>query len=77
MEKYYLIHNSEGDTTVDELTDIELLERLAENYYGDNDFHDKIPNDNDTNYWGMKMLVIKGEVITPEPKEVVTSYKLK
>lgn len=72
-EKYYIIVNSDGETTVEELSEKTLLERLNEDYYG-RGFIDKIPNNNDTNYWGEEMLIIKGQIAVPKSKEVVIEY---
>ena len=74
-EKYFIIFNSEGDTHVEELTKQELENRLNEKYYGDIDFLNKI-SDTDTNYWFGKTLIIKGEILKPQKKEVITKFKL-
>ena len=71
--KYYVIHNGEGDTTVDELTKEELLKRLNERWYGDIPCMKSVPEDS-TDYWGARLLVIKGKVVTPLPVEKVTEY---
>jgi len=77
MEKYYIINNSDGDTTVSEVTKEELLKRInpEDPYYGDKRFLQKISK-NDTNYWGDNILIIKGNIITPKPKEKVVTYDI-
>ena len=79
---YFIIHNGEEDTTVEEVTKEVLLERITPeegeecNYYGNGGFLSSIPK-NDTNYWGDNILIIKGEIVVPEKKEVVTAFKIK
>ena len=72
-EMYYIISNSDGDTTVKEVSKSELLERMEENYYGGEPLTE-IPNNYDTNYWGEGILIIKGKIVTPEPIEVVKKF---
>ena len=73
---YFIIHNSEGDTSVEMLSKEELLERLDEEYYGPVEFIDKI-TERDTNYWGEgALLIIKGEIAVPNPVETVTKLEI-
>ena len=60
--KNYVIWDSDGDVYVDELTDEQLVERLAEEYWGPVDVLRRVPQ-SDTNYWGDSILVIRGEVL--------------
>ena len=75
-EMYYIIHNGEGDTTVEEVTKEELLKRIEEHYYGPVGCLDSCPVDSDTNYWGENILIIKGRVVTPKPEQVVTKLTI-
>lgn len=76
-DKYFIICNSDGDTTVTEMSKTELLEAIEENYWGDRVYLYNIPeNRRDTNYWGESILIIKGKIVTPEPKQVITSYDI-
>lgn len=78
MTSYFVIHNSEGDTSVERLTKPELLERLnpADPYYGSKTAAlGDIPN-SDTNYWGEGLLIIKGTIVTPEAKVKVQAYDI-
>jgi len=76
---YFIISNSDGDTSVDPVTKEELIKRITpeegegENYYGNCGFLSKI-DDIDTNYWGDNILIIKGEIIAPRPKEIVKTF---
>ena len=72
---YFVIHNSEGDTTVDEYTEEELLRNIEEGYWGDIKVMDVI-SDNDTNYWGNGILIIKGTIAKITPIETVTKYRV-
>ena len=76
MENYYVISNSEGDTTVEEMSKEKLIERLEEGYYGGVDSLISIPENNDTNYWGNNILIIKGSIVRPKEKKVVTKYNI-
>ena len=77
MEKYFIIRNSDGDTRVTYIDKKELLLRLNENYYGENPvFLDEMPKNNDTNYWGESVLIIKGEIVSPKEEKIVTKYNI-
>jgi len=76
-QRYFVIHNGEGDTTVDIMDHDELLVRLKEKYYGPNNFIERLASvESNTNYWGGKLLIIKGKVVVPKPKKVVETYEL-
>lgn len=72
---YFVIRNSDGDTYVDEVSEEVLKKRLAEEHYGPTGFLQKITG-NDTNYWGDKILIIKGSIVIPQAVQTVTEYKL-
>jgi hypothetical protein len=74
-ETYFVISNSDGDTTITELTKEQLLKAIKENYWGTKGILDKCPDD-DTNYWGENILIIKGKIVTPVPEQVVTRYNI-
>ncbi|MCP3684105.1 MAG: hypothetical protein GY861_15600 [bacterium] len=76
MKNYFIIHNSEGDTTVDQVDKEELLKRIAEEYYGEVSFHKALPEETDTNFWGENLLIIKGEVVTPTPVKVIEKFDI-
>lgn len=73
---YFVISNSDGDTTVEQVTEAILKERLAEGYYGSVEFKSSLNDNKDTNYWGNDILIIKGEIVVPQPVQTVTEYKL-
>ena len=75
-DNYFIISNSDGDTTITEMNKTELLEAIEENDWGVKLCLGDIPENRDTNYWGDSILIIKGKVVTPEPKQVITSYDI-
>lgn len=76
-ELYFIISNSDGDTYVEAVEKEILLERIEEGYYGSNKgVLKELPKENDTNYWGENILVIKGKVVSPVAEQVVTKYDI-
>jgi len=75
-ETYFVISNSDGDTTVTEFTKEQLLKAIQENYWGERPPFAGLPKDEDTNYWGDNILIIKGKVVCPVPEQVVTKYNI-
>jgi hypothetical protein len=73
--EYFVIHNTDGDTTVEQLTREELNKRLNDRDYGEVEFLNQIEK-HDTNYWGGNMLIIKGNICVPTQAMVVLKYKL-
>ena len=75
MEKYIIIRNSDGDTHVECVTKDALLERINDGEL--QDVFNKMPLEYDTNYWGGSVLIIKGEIVSPEAKTKITEYVIK
>lgn len=73
-ETYFVIRNSDGDTTVRAVTKEELLRDLNDGEY--RDAFTELPNDPDTNYWGEGVLIIKGKMVSPRAEQVVTKYDI-
>ena len=73
---YFTINNSDGDTRVKEWTKEALESALNEEHWGDAEFPSKLPNTNDTNYWGNSVVIIRGEVVSPEAVKIVTEMRL-
>lgn len=76
MDKYFVVRNSDGDTTVTEFTKEKLLEALEENYWGVGISALTAIKERDTNYWGEAILIIKGSIVTPNAKEIVVKYDI-
>lgn len=76
---YFVISNSDGETSVEEVTKEELLSRIqpedGTDFYGGRGFISDL-NETDTNYWGDNIMIIKGSLVVPKPKEVVKEYEL-
>lgn len=74
-ETYFVIRNSDGDTTVTEVTKEQLLKNINDGEYQDAMY--KLPTNSDTNYWDEhSCLIIKGKIVTPSAVEVVTKYDI-
>lgn len=75
---YFVIYCGEdGDVLVDRYEKDVLLDALKENYYGGIGFFDKMPDDNDPQCWpNNKALIIKGDIVTPKPVDVVREYEI-
>ena len=73
----YVIHNSDGDTTVEVMTADTFLERVEEAYWGSEvEYLQTFTDSVDTNEWGNSVLCIRGDIVFPIPKEVVVKHKL-
>lgn len=78
---YFIISNSDGNTTVEQVDKNTLLERIQPEegeeccYYGRVGFLNEI-NEGDTDYWGDNILIIKGEIVTPKPKKVIETFEV-
>jgi hypothetical protein len=76
---YFVIHNSEdGEASVHQMGAEELQNKLKADYWGTGK---RFLSSDDTfscdpNYWGGKLLIIKGEIIVPKPKQTVTEYEV-
>lgn len=73
-ETYFVICNSDGDTTVRELSKEQLLRDINDGEYGD--VLAKFPENPDTNYWGEGVLIIKGKLVCPKVEQVVTKFSI-
>jgi hypothetical protein len=73
-EIYFVIRNSDGDTTVHAYDKEHLLHDIEAGEYGN--VLAELPEDPDTNYWGDGVLIIKGKMIVPKAETVVTKYNI-
>lgn len=68
-DTYFLIQAESDGIYVEQLTKEDLVNRLSE---GELNFRRAI-DDSDPNYWGKhNSLLIKGKIVVPEPKAVIT-----
>jgi len=72
---YFVIEQHDMDCDVSELTKEEFLEKVRDEQYHDG-FMDDVGEGNPA-YWGDKVLVIKGEIVTPQPKTIVKDWEVK
>jgi hypothetical protein len=75
-ETYFVIRNSDGDTTVREYTKEELLREFEDYGIRKSDVLTELPENKDTNYWGEGILIIKGKMVSPIAEEVITKYNI-
>lgn len=74
---YFVIMCSEdGEVFVNQLSKFDLLKRIEEKYWGEVEFIDYIP-DSDPQSWGHSVIIIKGNLVLPEPKTKVLKYDIK
>jgi len=75
---YFVIQNRWGDTTVQPFTKAMLLKALLDEDFGDVKAMDQkvFDDEEDTNYWGDNILIIKGELVQPRPVEVVKEFEI-
>ena len=73
---YFVISNSDGDTYVRQMGEDELLKELNPDACGDVilDSAEVLRSlaEVDTNCWGGKFLIIRGEIVVPREEQVVT-----
>lgn len=77
MEIYYVINNMDGDTHIRPYSQEALIRAVEDGEFDEYGIFEEMPKESDTNYWGGKTLIIKGEIVSPQPKEVVTKYEIK
>ncbi len=82
-EKYYVLHRGCDEPSFEEMSKEELLKRLGSHYYGDHQILerlDEVRSDGsrtiDLECMCGEMIIIKGEIVVPKPKEVVIEYEL-
>lgn len=73
QEHYFVIYGSEDGGSMERLTKELLLKRLNEGYYGEKEVLSELPEDID-NFNGL--VIIKGSLVVPTAKKVVTEFEL-
>lgn len=69
---YFVIHTNDNGVTIEDLDKATLLERLADNYYGDVEAS-SLPG-RDPEFWGDGLVIIKGTTVFPKVMETVTTW---
>lgn len=82
-EKYYIIHSGEDGLDVEEVTKEELLERITpsedgETYHGHTEILNTLPDCDGGYFVGHHgaLVIIKGKIIVPKAKKVVTEFEV-
>lgn len=76
-QKYVVIQNSDGETSVSFYTKEQLLEHLNNDYWGSTPQFFTSPPKEDPDYWGEDgLLILKAGVVVPVPKKVVESFDI-
>jgi hypothetical protein len=70
---YFLIKAGPDGISICQLDHTEVSKRVDE--MAGTEFMGSIP-DLDPNYWGMGAIIIKGEIVVPQAKEVVLTWKV-
>jgi hypothetical protein len=76
-ETYFVIRNSDGDTTVNAVSKEELLKQIEDGEFGKEgkNIVSSIP-DHNTNYWGDGVIIIKGKMVVPRGEFVITKFNI-
>lgn len=75
-EYFIMMCGENGDVRINHLTKTELLKRIEEKYYGDHlEFVDYIP-DSDPQSWGTSVIIIKGNIVVPQPITKVVKFTI-
>ena len=79
-ETYFVIRNSDGDTTITQYDGKEdLLSDIESGEFGkDGDgILCNLPANNDPNYWiEGAVLIIKGQIVVPKAEQVITKFRI-
>ncbi len=73
---YYVFHHTIDSIGIEQVSKSELEERLDEGYWGLLPIFDRIPQDLIRDSWGECLIIIKGDVVVPEKKEVIIKHVL-
>jgi hypothetical protein len=75
---YLVIWTTSDDMFTVHLTEEEILGRLndPDDNWGELRFLDKMPDKNVEQWPTNSMLIIRGDIVVPKPKQVVTEYEL-
>lgn len=74
MDKYFLIKEEDGETTVGMYDKEELLKILVDEEF--EMFNETMPVDWSTKHWRGIPLIIKGNIVVPMAIEVVKEYDI-
>ena len=83
METYFVLNSSGGGIYIEQVSKREIEARLNDRYYGEDAIileripqmdggHFEVPGSGDRS----KVLIIKGQIVTPKPVKIVTRFEL-
>lgn len=76
-EGYYIVYQSENGIGIQgPFNKEEALERVEEKFYGDLQALDKLPDMFGDQLESYGLVIIKGGIVVPTPKQVVTVYEM-
>lgn len=75
-QSYFLITTTEDGIRIRQTTKEQVAKEMADGECEIADFAKEIPKDADPNYWGCKAVLIKGEIVVPREKTVVTEIEV-
>jgi len=73
-KEYFFIFSGEDGISIDNYSKEELKQVIKDEDYGPMVFKEELGND--INLWTKNTLIIKGEIIVPKPKTIVTDYEV-
>ena len=73
---YIVFASSEDGLTITRHSREELLKKLNEKHWGDTEISEYLPVENDPNYWGKTIVILKGKVVRPEEKTTATEFDI-
>lgn len=75
---YFILHSGDDGFSAEMVDEKTLLERLNEDYYGDVEalLTDNFPVNPDPNYWGSRLMIIKGDLVMPKPVTTVQTWEV-
>jgi hypothetical protein len=78
MSYFLITANGDGEISVEQIHNIDkFLQEFADGEHGEHDFIDgRKPWPLDPCEWRGAMMLIRGEIVTPKPVQVVTKYEM-
>ncbi len=78
MHGYFVITGGEDGIRIDgPITKDEMLKRINEGYYGENEFTDFVPSIDKGCFMGdPRILIIEGRIVVPRAKKTVVQFDL-
>jgi hypothetical protein len=78
-DNYFVIQSSEDGISIEQMNGETLLRRIDSNYWGEasRNFFRSVPGQDKGCFMGPDgILIVRGSVVVPHPREVVTRFEL-